>query len=156
MLRTIALVTVVGAAALAGVTQLAHGQPARATYSVVLDKPSLVKALDAKPRGSSPGDVTVFSASVVSAGRAVGRLEATTTAIDPRYQGVVFTMLLDLPGGSLALEGGGFNKQPQGLTKKWAGELAVTGGTGDYAGAAGVATLTQTGPTTQRLVLSLR
>lgn len=156
MLRTLAVITAVGVAALAGVTQLAHGQPARATYSVVLDKASLVKALDAKPRGDSPGDITVFSASVMSAGRTVGRLEATTTAIDPRYQGVVFSMLLDLPGGSLVLQGGGFNKQPNGLTKKGAGELAVTGGTGDYAGAAGVATLTQTGPTTQKLVLSLR
>jgi hypothetical protein len=154
MLRTLVIVATVAAAAL-GATRLAHGQPAHTAYTVVLDKSSLVKALDARPKGDSPGDVTVFSASVASAGKTVGRLEATTTAVDPRYQGVAFTMLLDLPRGTLVLQGGGFNRRPRGLTRKGADQLAVTGGTGDYAGAAGVATLTPTGPTTPRLVLSL-
>jgi hypothetical protein len=155
MFSKLAVAVVVAAAALAATIHVAHAQSS-AVYTLQLDKRSLVTALDTKPKGHSPGDLTVFSATVHSGTRVVGRLEAVTTAIDPRYQGVSFSMLLNLPGGAIVLQGGGFNGRVPGLTKEGADQLAVTGGTGRYAGAAGTATLHQTGPATQRLVLDLR
>jgi len=99
--------------------------------------------------------LTVFSATVRRDGRIAGRLESVTTAIDPRYQGVSFSMLLDLAGGTIVLQGGGFSAHVPGLTKEGANQLAVTGGTGLYAAASGTATLRQLGPAKQRLTLTL-
>jgi hypothetical protein len=153
--RMLIAVAIVAAAAAAG-TYAGRAQSAATTsYTVELDKPSLVKSLDAKPKGPSPGDVTVFSATVRSGGQAAGRLEAVTTAIDPRYQGVSFSMLLDLAGGTIVLQGGGFSAHVPGLTKEGANQLAVTGGTGRYAGTSGTATLRQITRTQQRLTLTL-
>ncbi len=126
------------------------------TFTVKLDKKTLVTALDAKPKGVSPGDITVFSADVLDGTRRAGRLEATSVAIDPRYQGVTFSFVVYLPGGMLTLAGGGLNGHVPGLPAHLPDDLAVTGGTGEYAGARGVATLKNLGPTTQRLTLTLR
>lgn len=157
MIRTSLIAAAALAAALAAMTHVGRADSAgTAVYTVQLDQKSLVTALDAKPKGASPGDLTVFSATVKSGASVAGRLEAQTVAIDPRYQGVSFSMLLHLAGGALVLQGGGFDGHVPGLTKEGANQLAVTGGTGRYAGASGTATLVQTGKTTQRLTLSLR
>lgn len=145
------------AAALLAVAHVGRASSAApTTYTVKLDKKTLVTALDAKPKGVSPGDITVFSADVLDGKRHAGRLEATTVAIDPRYQGVTFSFVVYLPGGMLTLAGGGLNGHVPGLPAHLPDDLAVTGGTGEYAGARGVATLKKLGPTTQRLTLILR
>ena len=150
------LIAVAVVAAAVAVVPYAGARTAGTTsYTVELDKASLVKSLDAKPKGPSPGDLTVFSATVRRDGRIAGRLESVTTAIDPRYQGVSFSMLLDLAGGTIVLQGGGFSAHVPGLTKEGANQLAVTGGTGLYAAASGTATLRQLGPAKQRLTLTL-
>ena len=150
------LVLVLATAALA-VLLVGHASSAvTTTYTVKLDRKTLVTALDAKPKGVSPGDITVFSADVIDGTRHAGRLEGTSVAIDPRYQGVTFSFVVYLPGGMLTLAGGGLNGHVAGLPAHLPDDLAVTGGTGDFAGARGVATLKALGPTTQRLTLSLR
>jgi len=150
-------VTLILATALGAVLLVGHASSAVTTsYTVKLDKKTLVTALDAKPKGVSPGDLTVFSADVRAGTRPAGRLEGTTIAIDNRYQGVSFSFVVYLPGGMLTLAGGGLNGHVPGLPAHLPDDLAVTGGTGEYAGARGVATLKNLGPTTQRLTLSLR
>jgi len=145
------------AAALFAVLAVGHASSVVTTsYTVKLDKKTLVTALDAKPKGVSPGDITVFSADVLDGTRHAGRLEGTSVAIDPRYEGVTFSFVVYLPGGMLTLAGGGLNGHVPGLPAHLPDDLAVTGGTGDYAGARGVATLKNIGPTTQRLTLSLQ
>ncbi|HEY3541728.1 MAG TPA: hypothetical protein VGK79_04220 [Gaiellaceae bacterium] len=153
MLRyLLVIVALLAAALLAGRASSASTK----TYTVQLDRRTLVTALDAKPKGRSSGDLTVFSATVRSGAEAVGRLEGITTAIDPRYEGVSFSFVVFLPGGTLTLAGGGFNKHVPGLPPHLPNDLAVTGGTGSYAGVGGVASLQDVGPTTQRLTLKLR
>jgi len=145
------------ATALVAVLLVGHASSAVTTsYTVKLDKKTLVTALDAEPKGVSPGDITVFSADVLDGTRHAGRLEGTSVAIDPRYAGVTFSFVVYLPGGMLTLAGGGLNGHVPGLPAHLPDDLAVTGGTGEYAGARGVATLKNIGPTTQRLTLSLQ
>jgi Dirigent-like protein len=154
--RLLVAAALLGAALLA-VTHVGRASSAaQTTYTVRFDKKTLVHALDAKPKGVSAGDITVFSADVLAGTRPAGRLEGTTVAIDNRYQGVSFSFVVYLPGGMLTLAGGGLNGHVPGLPAHLPDDLAVTGGTGEYAGARGVATLKNLGPTTQRLTLSLR
>lgn len=154
--RLLVVAALLGAAALAAVHVGRASSAGTATYTVRLDKKTLFHALDAKPKGVSPGDITVFSADVLDGTRRAGRLEGTTVAIDPRYQGVSFSFVLYLPGGVLTLAGGGLNGHVPGLAAHLPNDLAVTGGTGEYAGARGVASLKEVGPATQRLSLTLR
>jgi hypothetical protein len=157
MTHRLTLAAAVLAAAVAAAMHVGSAaSSATTTYTVKLDKKTLVTALDAKPKGVSPGDITVFSADVLDGARHAGRLEGTTVAIDPRYQGVTFSFVVYLPGGMLTLAGGGLTGHVPGLAAHLPNDLAVTGGTGEYAGAHGVATLKNLGPATQRLTLTLR
>lgn len=157
MIHRLALASTALAAAVAAAVHVGTAaSSATTTYTVKLDKKTLVTALDARPKGVSPGDITVFSADVLLGNRHAGRLEGTTVAIDPRYQGVTFSFVVYLPGGMLTLAGGGLTGHVPGLPAHLPNDLAVTGGTGEYAGAHGVATLKNLGPTTQRLTLTLR
>lgn len=153
--RLLALAAVIAATAAAMHAGLASSA-STTTYTVQLDKRTLVTALDVKPKGPSSGDLTVFSSTVRAGAKTVGRMEGVTTAIDPRYQGVSFSFVLYLPTGTITLAGGGFNKHVPGLPAHMPNELAVTGGTGAYASAGGVAALKDVDQTTQRLTLTLR
>jgi hypothetical protein len=156
MLKRLLALAVVLAATAAAMHAGRASSASTTTYTVQLDKRSLVTALDAKPKGPSSGDLTVFSSTVRDGTKTVGRMEGVTTAIDPRYEGVSFSFVLYLPAGTITLAGGGFNKHVVGLPAHLPNDLAVTGGTGVYAAAGGTAALKDVNRTTQRLTLSLR
>jgi hypothetical protein len=125
------------------------------TLVASLDRHSLVK-VDARPRGTSPGDAVVFSATLRRAGKLDGRAEFVQTIVDKRYRGVSMRADLLLGDGTLELQGGGLSRRaPGGGTPAAETDMAIVGGTGAYAGASGVVHLLPTGRTTQRLEVAL-
>lgn len=104
------------------------------TLSLVQDS-SAAHTNDAPPKGPSAGDVFVYSATVRKAGRVVGRLEGSTTAMDPKYQGDVSTQYLVLNDGTIAIVGGGQSGAPGVGRPDTKIYDSVVGGTGAYVGA---------------------
>jgi hypothetical protein len=154
--RTLTLAA--AAAALAVLVPLAAAPAAPSgtfTLTATLDSHSLAR-VDERPKGESPGDVSVFSASLRRDGRADGRAEFVQTLVDPRYQGLSIRASLLLGDGTLELQGAGLDrKAPGGGSPSEETELAVVGGTGSYAGAGGTVRLVPVGHTTQRLEITL-
>jgi hypothetical protein len=112
------------------------GLPSALTLTIVQD-PRAAHVADAPPKGPSAGDVYVYSATIRSGGRVVGRLEGTTTAADSKYQGDVSTQYLVLHDGTIAIVGGGQSGAPGVGRPDNRIYDAVVGGTGRYAGAGG-------------------
>jgi hypothetical protein len=136
--RTALLATVISTAGLGAGAALASAGPAETagppagTKQVVLRQTSF-KFLDHPPlrRGDvppSPGDASILSYRVLDAGgqKRLGRADAICTSTDRRGKRLVCTVEMTLPDGVIMLEGPG-------------DPLAITGGTGVYAGARGVA-----------------
>jgi hypothetical protein len=137
MRRTAVLATVISTAGLAAGAALASSGAAQApgppagTKQVVLRQSSF-QFLDHAPkrRGDvppSPGDTSILGYRVLdAAGKRLGRTSAVCVSTDRRGQDLHCTLLMRLADGEIMLEGSG-------------NPLAVTGGTGAYAGARGVA-----------------
>jgi hypothetical protein len=157
MLKRI-LIPAVAVAAVASAVWLASAPAAPSgsfTLVASLDRHSLVR-VDARPRGTSPGDVIVFSTSLRRDGKPDGRAEFVQTVVDQRYRGVSMHADLLLADGTLELQGAGLSRRAPGGAKPSAEtDMAIVGGTGAYAGATGSIKLIPSGRTTQRLELTL-
>jgi hypothetical protein len=125
------------------------------TLVASLDRHSLVK-VDARAKGTSPGDVIVFSTSLRRGGKPDGRAEFVQTVVDPRYRGVSMRADLLLSDGTLELQGAGLSRRaPGGAKPSSETDMAIVGGTGVYAGADGTVKLVPSGRTTQRMEVAL-
>lgn len=157
MLKRI-LILAVTVTALASAVPLASAPAApSASFTLVatLDRHSLV-TVDAPPKGSSPGDVFVFSTSLHRHGRPDGRGEFVQTVVDPRYRGISMHADLLLSNGTLELQGAGLSRRaPGGAKPASQTDMAIVGGTGAFAGASGTVKLVPAGRTTQRLEIAL-
>ena len=152
------LLSVVAAAAIAGAVPLASAPAAPSssfTLLARLDPHSMVR-VDARPNGTSPGDVFVFSTSLRRDGNLDGRAEFVQTVVDPRYRGISMRADLLLADGTLELQAAGLSRRAPGGAKPTSQtEMAIVGGTGAYAGRSGSVKLVPSGRTTQRLEIAL-
>ena len=157
MLKRI-LIPAVAAAAVASAVPLASAPAAPSgSFTLVarLDGHSMV-TVDARPKGTSPGDVFVFSTSLRRDGKPDGRGEFVQTVVDPRYRGISMRADLLLSDGTLELQGAGLSRRaPGGAKPASETDMAIVGGTGAYAGASGSVKLVPAGRTTQRLEIAL-
>jgi len=153
------LILAVAAAAVAGTVPLPSAPAAPSTsFTLVasLDRHSMAR-VDARPKGTSPGDVVVFSTSLRRDGNPDGRAEFVQTVVDPSYRGISMRADLLLSDGTLELQGAGLSRRaPGGAKPSSETDMAIVGGTGVYAGASGSVKLVPSGRTTQRLEIALR
>jgi len=129
----------------------AHAPSAQALEFV--SKDSKDNYVDAKPTGLSAGDVLAQHSTWYQHGANVGgmALTATVTLRTSDSTGeVMFTAVASLEGGKVVMTGS-FDIVPQNQTF----HAAVTGGTGQYAGATGTALFRQTSASVTRVTLSL-
>jgi hypothetical protein len=151
------LLSVVAAAAIASAVPLASAPAAPGSFTLVasLDRHSMVR-VDAGPKGTSPGDVFVFSTTLRRGGEPDGRAEFVQTVVDPRYRGISMRADLLLSDGTLELQGAGLSRRaPGGAKPSSETDMAIVGGTGAYAGQSGSVKLVPSGRTTQRLDVNL-
>jgi hypothetical protein len=152
------LLCVVAAAAIATAVPLASAPAAPSssfTLLASLDRHSMVR-VDARPKGTSPGDVFVFSTSLRRSGKLDGRAEFVQAVVDPRYRGISMRADLLLSNGTLELQGAGLSRRAPGGAKPTSEtDMAIVGGTGAYAGERGSVKLVASGRTTQRLEITL-
>src|SRR5919198_4657600 len=157
MLKRI-LIPAVAAAAVASAVPLASAPAAPSgsfTLLARLDRHSMVR-VDARPKGTSAGDVFVFSTSLRRDGRPDGRAEFVQTVVDPRYRGISMHADLLLSDGTLELQGAGLSRRAPGGAKPTSEtDMAIVDGTGAYAGESGSVELVPSGRTTQRLDVPL-
>src|ERR671935_1454165 len=157
MLKRI-LIPAVAAAAVASAVPLASAPAApSSSFTLVasLDRHSMVR-VDARPKGTSPGDVFAFSTTLRRDGKPDGRAEFVQTVVDPRYRGISMRADLLLSDGTLELQGAGLSRRAPGGAKPSAEtDMAIVGGTGSYTGASGRVQLVPSGRTTQRLEVAL-
>ena len=154
--RTLPLLAIAAATVTTAViTSAPAAQDAGFALESRLEQSSFVR-IEAPPKGPSAGDVYVLTASLKRDGAAAGRAEYVQTVVDKRYRGIMMQIQLLLPDGSIALQGSGLGKRAPGTQPLSAqGDLAITGGTGAYAGASGVVHVKDTSETTQRLDVAL-
>lgn len=125
------------------------------TLLAKLDPHSLTTSKGGHKR-RSPGETIVFSTALSRNGKPAGRGEFVQTIVDPRFRGISFRADLLLPTGTIELLGSGLSKRPPGgAAPSSETEMAIAGGTGDYAGASGTVRLTPVGRSTQRLEVDL-
>ena len=157
MLRRILIPAVAVAAVTSAVWLVSASAAPSGSFTLVasLDRHSLVR-VDARPQGTTAGDVIVFSTSLRRDGKPDGRAEFVQTVVDPRYRGVSMRADLLLADGTLELQGAGLSRRaPGGARPSSETDMAVVGGTGAYAGATGSIKLIPSGRTTQRLEVTL-
>jgi len=151
--RTALLATVISTAGLGAGAALASAGPAETagppagTKQVVLRQASF-KFLDHPPRRRgdvppSPGDTSILSYRIFDAGgqTRLGRMDAMCTSTDRRGKRLLCTGAMHLSDGHIELAGTG-------------DPLAITGGTGAYAGARGTADSTATSGRDERVTLT--
>ena len=144
---------VAAAIAIAGVGSSATSQsPAVLTLRVTQD-PAAAHASDVSPKGPSAGDVYVYSATLRTSGHVVGRLEGTTTAADPKFQGDVSTQYLVLRDGTVAIVGGGQSGAPGVGRPDDRIYDAIVGGTGRYSGSGGWVSVKNVSDSTELMTL---
>jgi hypothetical protein len=153
--RMTALVVLAAAAAAFLPAALATAAPeGTMTLTAAFEPRSMVKVGGGR-RGPSAGETIVFSTSLRREGKPAGRGEFVQTVVDNRYRGISIRADLLLPDGTIELQGAGVSIRPPGGAKpSRETDLAIVGGTGAYAGAAGSADLTAAGHLKQRLELS--
>ena len=157
MLRRILIPAMAVAAVTSAVWLVSASATPSGSFTLVasLDRHSLVR-VDARPKGTTAGDVIVFSTSLRRDGKPDGRAEFVQTVVDPRYRGVSMRADLLLADGTLELQGAGLGRRaPGGARPSSETDMAVVGGTGAYAGATGSIKLIPSGRTTQRLEVTL-
>jgi len=152
--RITALVVLSAAAAAFLPSAVATASPeGTMTLTARFEPRSMVKVGGGK--GPSPGETIVFSTSLKRGGKPAGRGEFVQTVVDPKYRGISIRADLLLADGTIELQGGGVSLRPPGEAKPTREtDMAIVGGTGAYAGAAGSADLSATGHLTQRLILT--
>jgi hypothetical protein len=151
----IAAVVVAIAAATVAFASAPRAPSGSFTLVATLDRHSMA-TVDAAPKGTSPGDVFVFSTSLRRDGHPDGRGEFVQTVVDSRYRGISMRADLLLGDGALELQGGGLSRRAPGAAKPSAQtDMAIVGGTGSYAGARGVVRLVPIGRAAQRLEVTL-
>jgi hypothetical protein len=96
-----------------------------------------VHTQDARPKGPSMGDQTVWSARLLANGRTVGRFEAVSIGVDKRYEGISHRFTLLFADGSIEVSGAGPGRRVPGLPSPDDQQLSIVGGTGAYSGASG-------------------
>jgi hypothetical protein len=133
---------VIGAVALTGaVTGFASSSRTQTVHILTINPHTTT--LDFPPTGKSPGDVYVFSATIVAAnGRTVlGRLRGTQTDIRVEHGSETVQGLLtfELGSGNELVVGGlsAYSRKGSGLLKGKTYVRPVLGGSGKYAGARG-------------------
>lgn len=153
--RVTALIVLVAAAAAFLPSALATAAPEGTMTLTANFEPRSMSKVGGSGRGPTPGETIVFSTSLEREGKPAGRGEFVQTIVDPRYRGVSTTADLLLSDGTIALQGAGLSGRPPGGAKpSRETTMAIVGGTGAYAGAAGSVDLLPAGHLTQRLVLS--
>jgi hypothetical protein len=143
-MKTTSLLAALGAAtAVAGIAVLpASGQDQAVSRTLTFTSTQTAKDtkfVDVKPKGYSVGDSMLLSSLLHAGGRVAGRVEGHCILQDPAYHAQACTITAILAGGTITLQGAGLDKKLPGIGGT--GEVyAVTGGTGDYVGAAGAMT----------------
>ena len=122
-------------------------------FGVDFSPPNLVHVprVPPQPGDYQAGDYVKFNDVLRNGqGKAVGTEAGSgvITRIDASSVEVVYSMAVQLPGGQLAAQGISSNAPTK--------HLAITGGTGQYVGAAGDLELIENGDGTGRLTLTLR
>jgi hypothetical protein len=150
-MRYLTLAAVV-AVAIATNAMTASGSTTNTTTTLTLHAKQGARSfhfVDNPPTGESAGDTISFSDTLYKADKRVGFGEVTGTLLDnKRHDADNLTGTLILKNGTIALQG-------TSLGKARTQHIAITGGTGTYAGAHGQATITATGPATSILRLTL-
>jgi hypothetical protein len=141
--------------ALPAISKAAAMADGRLRLRVTLD-PKSTHLTDYAPKGPSVGDVFVYSATLRDAGHVVGRLEGSSTAADPRYQGDISTQYFVLHDGTVAVQGGGQSGAP-GVGRPDSRIFdAIVGGTGEFTGVGGWVSGRDVNQTTEIVTLHLR
>lgn len=157
MLKRITPLIVLAAAAAAFLpSALATAAPeGRMTLTAAFEQRSIAKVGGGR-KGVSPGETIVFSTTLRRAGRVAGRGEFVQTVVDPRYRGISTRADLLLADGTIELQSAGVSVRPPGGAKPARNpDMAIVGGTGAYAGAAGTVRIAAAGHLKQRLELTL-
>lgn len=109
-------------------------------------KDSEFEMFDVGEKGDSIGDRNVSAATLERDGKVAGRMQGVCTTLDNAYEGHACDLVLIIEGGSLTLASGGVRNPIPHVDGR--GDIfAVTGGTGDYVGAAGEMTVSDGGQT---------
>ena len=129
ILAVLAGALLAGAIAIAAPGEAATGSKASGTLKLVVEHDRDADARDdLAPAGDSPGDQVMYSDPVFASDNRTRRGRAMTLNTFQQDQGVLVAGALRLNDGTITLAGARVNG---------AGSLAVTGGTGAYAGARG-------------------
>jgi hypothetical protein len=146
--------------AAAGTAAWGSGEPARAgrapmKLDAVFDAGSSAE-VDIGRKGESPGDYVVGAADLERAGKPFGRLEIVDYALDERYEGSMKLGTMFLARGTVALQGGGFNRRVPGARNPAVEELAIVGGTGAYRSAHGTVEVRPSNDGNARLIVRVK
>jgi len=106
------------------------------TFHLTLRHDGAFNKVDQPPTGTSAGDESIFTGSMLSHGKKRGELQGY--CVNLTVQRVECSESVGLPGGQLALQGG--------FGKGNTGAAAIVGGTGAYANARGDIAERQAGP----------
>jgi hypothetical protein len=153
--RITALVVLVAAAAAFLPSAIAAASPVGTMTLFAAFEPRSMVKVGGGAKGPSPGETIVFSTALKREGKAAGRGEFVQTVVDPKYRGISIRADLLLADGTIELQGGGVSVRPPGGAKPTREtDMAIVGGTGAYAGAAGSVELSAAGHLKQRLDIS--
>jgi len=116
----------------------ADRKPAEPTeLSYTLDTDTMeYHPIDIGKKGDSAGDRHISAFTVLADGEPTGRAHSDCVAVDSAYEGQMCSMVVMLPGGTISFQSAGLHK-PLGDADTSGERFAVTGGTGEYAGARG-------------------
>src|SRR6476660_7207449 len=139
------LLVAVAAAALFGAvaSHAAHGDTGRTlSFTAAPPAPRDQHQVDVSPRGLSLGDQVVGAVSLRTHGELFGRALVACTINDASFQGQQCAFTLVLRNGQITVHGGGLDRRlPHSPPLGGPDVFAVTGGTGNYAGATGTLTI---------------
>src|SRR3954451_3362169 len=149
-----------GLAAAGSAAAWGSGEPACASRAplklrAVFDAGSTAE-VDIGRKGESAGDYVVAAADLKRADKPFGRVEIVDYALDERYEGSMKLGTMFLPHGTLALQGGGFNRRVPGARNPAVEELAVVGGTGAYRSAHGTVEVRPSSDGNARLIVRVK
>jgi hypothetical protein len=113
------------------------------TFKLATPGPGALKTIDHRPHGLSLGDEVVGAISLRASGHLAGRVQSACTITDRRFAGQQCVLTLVLRRGVITTQVAGLDKRLPGAPAAGSADVfAVTGGTGRYHGANGVARIT--------------